>query len=438
MAGLLIILYILAVLVGPVLAALTGESEGHGFLVTLGMTLGLGGFMILVLQPVLAGRFKVIERPFGLDMVLRFHKYMAVLAAVLLIAHPIAIAWGGAGFKKLFFSLGAPWCIWLGKAALVLLLLNAALSLLQTRLGIKFEKWRLAHDILGPLILVLIFVHSLFAGDDLSAPAMIVLWSVALAAGAAAFACHRLLRPFRLSLAPVKITDVRQETPDVWTLEMERPRGGVYDHLPGQFHFLRFLQGSALPPEEHHFTISSSPTEGDVLRSTIKASGDFTARIKEAKPGDAAAVHGPFGRFSTALHPEETDLVFIAGGVGVTPLRAMLRHMADEKLARRVILLYANRREEDIIFREELDAMAGGEQPNLKLVHVLSRPGDDWEGERGHVDGEMIDRHCREIMSRAVFYVCGPPGLAETVLAALRERGVGDARIRREEFTFLS
>ncbi len=438
MAPLLIIAYVLALLIGPVAAALTGEAEAHTFASILGMTLGLGGFMILMLQPVLAGRFRFIERPFGLDMVLRFHKYMAGLAVVLLLAHPVLLAWGGVGFQKMFFSLNVPWYIWLGKAALVLLLINAGLSLFQTRLGITFERWRLAHDILGPAILVLVFVHSFFAGHDLSAPAMEVLWPVILGASVVVFVIHRLVRPFKLNLQPLRVTDVQKEARNVWTVEMESRRGEVYDHLPGQFHFLTFRRGRGLPVEEHHFTISSSPTEKGVLRSTIKASGDFTATIKDTKPGDLVSAHGPFGRFSTTLHPEETDLVFIAGGIGVTPLRSMLRHMADAKLPRRVVMLYANREEQDIVFREELEAMAGGERPSLDLVLVLSRPGRDWRGERGHIDGEMIDRHCRQIMDRAVFYVCGPPALAAAALDALKERGVEDARIRREEFTFLS
>ena len=77
-------------------------------------------------------------------------------------------------------------------------------------------------------------------------------------------------------------------------------------------------------------------------------------------------VHAPFGRFSYLVHPEAKDLVFIAGGIGITPLMSNLRHMHDTGADRRVLLLYSNKSEADIVFKEELDGMAGGEKPNCK------------------------------------------------------------------------
>ena len=85
--------------------------------------------------------------------------------------------------------------------------------------------------------------------------------------------------------------------------------------------------------EEHHFTIASSPLDRTSHTSTIKASGDFTASIGQTKPGDLAVIQAPFGRFSTVLHPEVQDWVFIAGGIGITPLMSNLqvhaRHARD-------------------------------------------------------------------------------------------------------------
>jgi ferredoxin-NADP reductase len=165
--------------------------------------------------------------------------------------------------------------------------------------------------------------------------------------------------------------------------------------------------------------------------------GDFTSTIGRTKPGDTAAVHGPFGRFSYALHPRERDLVFLAGGIGITPLMAMLRHMRDTRDTRSVTLLYANRNEDQIVFREELNDIAAGQWPVLDLVHVLSRPEGDWRGESGHIDRDKIEKFCGQNLGTKVFYVCGPLRMSTALISTLRDMGVPDQRIRREIFSFL-
>lgn len=219
------------------------------------------------------------------------------------------------------------------------------------------------------------------------------------------------------------------------TVKLAPPQGGpVYDYLPGQFQFITFFRDRGLPVEEHHWTISSSPTQKGYVTSTIKSLGDFTATIKDTRPGDTAAVHAPFGRFSYALHPEEKDLVFTAGGIGITPLMSMLRHMRDTRDTRSVLLLYGNPDADRIVFRDELEHIGAGEHPRLRVVHVLSDPGENWTDERGAIDGEKIEKYCGRDLSGKVFYVCGPPPLIEGVVSALQERGVSHRRIRVEFF----
>ena len=203
----------------------------------------------------------------------------------------------------------------------------------------------------------------------------------------------------------------------------------------GAIHFLTFQRAPHLPVEEHHWTISSSPTADGVLASTIKESGDFTASIGKTKVGDTALVYGPFGRFSYALHPEERDLVFIAGGIGITPLMSMLRHIRDTHAKVKVTLLYANKSERDIAFRDELAAMERAAGPGIKVVHVLNKPGDEWKGESGHLDGEKIKRHCGPELRGKAFYVCAPPGLMDQTIAFLRGAGVPPAQIHYERFS---
>ncbi|MCF8143317.1 MAG: ferredoxin reductase family protein [Deltaproteobacteria bacterium] len=431
-----VVLYVVFVTLPVWLAMWLGEG-GEGILIDVGRNFALIGFMILIVQFLLAARIKWIERAFGLDILIRYHKYMALTAACLLIMHPILLALGHNSWK-LLISLDLPWYILAGKTVLVLVVLNVLVSVYQGRIGLTFEKWRSGHDFLSLIILVFIFVHPWFAGDDLGLLSMQILWMAMFLLAAVTFVHHRFVRPGRLRRRPYRVEEVRQETEDVWTVKLVPPKGQpIYDYLPGQFHFLTFFRDPKLPVEEHHWTISSSPAQKDFISSTIKALGDFTSTIGQTKPGDTAAVHGPFGRFSYALHPGERDLVFLAGGIGITPLMAMLRHMRDTGDTRSVVLLYGNRNEDQIVFREALERIAEANRPKLTLVHVLSRPGEDWSGETGYIDRERIEKYCGENPAGKIFYICGPIEMARKLITILNDMGIPERRIRQEIFSFL-
>lgn len=431
-----ILLYIGMIIVPVGIVTIAGGVT-EGVVYELGRNTALAAFMLIFGQVLLAARIKWIERPFGLDMLLRFHKYMGMAAVALLVLHPLLLA-AGSGRLDLLISLDQPWFIWMGKAGLVLLLANIGISLYSYRLKLQFETWRLIHDILAPVLIVMAFTHSLVAGEDLQHPLMRGLWIGLLIIAAGVFAWHRIIRPHLLKKRPWQVVDVQPEAPDVWTVKLSPPAGQrVYDYLPGQFQFITFYRGRGLPVEEHHWTISSSPAEKNDISSTIKALGDFTATIKDTRPGDKAAVHGPFGRFSHVLHPGETDLVFVAGGIGITPLMSMLRYMRDTKDKRSVLLLYGNPNTGQIAFRHELDEIEAGGLPRLKVVHVLSDPEEGWRGEQGLIDAEKITRTCGPDLSGKTFYVCGPPPLVTGVVNALYNMGVSHRQIRVEIFSFL-
>lgn len=434
----LLLLYILALGSPLALASILAPEASSAFLYELGRGMALSGATLLLLQVVLAARLKWVERSFGQDMLLRFHRNTGVLGLAMLIPHPILLALGGAGWG-LLWNLHTPWYITAGRLALLVLVLNVAASLLRRRIKLSFERWRLAHDLLGPALLVLILLHSSNAGQDLKAGSMRMAWFVAFGSIFVLSAYHRIVRPILLGRHPYRVVEVRPKAENVWTIRLAPPKGHKrFNYLPGQFQFLTLHRhGRDLPEEEHHFTISSSPTETGYISSTIKAVGDFTATIGKTRPGDTATVHAPFGRFSYLLHPKDTDMVFIAGGIGITPLRSMLRHMHDTGAKRNVLLIYANRREQDIVFRRELDEMAAESGGRLTAVHVLSQPEPEWRGETGHIDKQLITRLCGQDLPSKAFYLCGPPGLVRASLQVLRQLGVPARRIRLEYFSFL-
>ena len=433
----LIALYVMLIIFPVIVATFWGPGPGNSLLWELGKNCALMGFMLLALQAVLAARFKELERPFGFDTLIRFHRHMGLLAVALLVGHPVLLALGGGGMR-LLTSLSAPWPIMVAKAALFLLVVNILLSLYSQRIRLKFEHWRLLHDVLAPAILILGFLHSRRIGDDLTIPALRWYWSAMFTLSLAVFVYHRWVRPWRFRRHRWAVTGVKKEVDRVWTVTLEPPEGHrVFDYLPGQFQFITFHRGRGLPVEEHHWTISSSPAQGAEVASTIKELGDFTATIGQTRPGDTATVHGPFGRFSYLSRPQEKDLVFVAGGIGITPLMSMLRHMRDTAADHTVLLIYANRSEGEIVFRQEIDRIAAGEHPRLSVVHLLGKPGEGWSGETGRLDREKLERYCQGRVQDRTFYLCGPPPMIAAAIGMLKDLGVPDERIETEVFSFL-
>ncbi len=254
-------LYLAVILLPLLVVAAFHLKTKDVFFYNLGRGFAQLAFAILIMQVVLAARLHWVEAPFGLNLTVPFHRRMGTVAAILLILHPPLMALGGGGWH-LLYSLHVEWYIIIAKVALLLLLTNVGLSLWRARLGIKFEKWRLAHDIMGPLVVVLVFVHSWNASEDLKVRPMQVLWLVFLAVALLLFGYHRLVRPRLLRDHPYRVQEVREECPRVWTIKFAPPPGRRrFDFLPGQFQFVTLFRGRGLPVEEHHFTISSSPSE---------------------------------------------------------------------------------------------------------------------------------------------------------------------------------
>jgi predicted ferric reductase len=430
----LIALYLSLVLAPVVAVGIVRAETGHSFLYTVGKNLALAAFVMVALQFVLAARFRWVEGPFGQDRVYDFHKAMAVLATLFIVAHPLLMA-AGDGVWDLLYCLDVSWMIWLGRVALLLVLLHVGAAAFRRALNLEYELWKRVHNVIALLILGSAFVHSRARGGDFDVPFLQWFWPLLLAVAAGTWITSAVVRPWLLRRKPWRVRSVDRETHDTWSVTLEPPAGEpAYEHEPGQFHFVTFRRGRGLPEERHHWTIASSPAEPKLRTSTIKESGDFTATIGETRPGDEALVYGPYGRFSHRFHPAEEELVFVAGGIGITPLMSMLRYMRDTGDARRVRLIHANTSEADMVFRAELSRIEADATPRLDVVHILEEPPDDWRGESGRLDSNAMDRLLGPFLGTAAFYVCGPPPMMDAVIDWLNKRGVQPRRIHSERF----
>ncbi len=430
-----LIIYLFIIALPLILAKILIPGTNHNFYIELGKSAALLAIGFIILQPVLSARLKAISRPIGLDMIYRFHKSIPVIALILLILHPVLLS-AGSGSWVLITSLQLPWYIILGKLALLLLFINIIVSYWRKDLSMGFQSWRVIHNIVGLIIIFSIFIHSWQVGSDIQKAGMQVLWIILLLGGVGFYMYHKIIRPIKLKRKPFVVTQVSEVNEEVTTLRFEPTSGQtVFDHFPGQFHFIRLYRNRGLPKEEHHFTISSGPQKKGFLESTIKASGDYTETIKKTKIGDKAAIHGPFGRFSYALHQNKKNLVFIAGGIGITPIMCMIRDIANKQDADfDIILLYANQTEKDILFYEELNRLEKNKKLNLNIVYFLAVPPGGWNGETGFITQEKIEKYCT-VPGGQAFYICGPPPMMRKTISHLRAMKVRNSHIFYEKFS---
>ena len=411
---------------------------------------GICSFTWLCWQLVMAARLKHLDRIFGLDAIYRFHVLMGVAALALAGIHTslmselpgdsIQADLGGAGgsivLYVLVFSAVFLTDFLVRRHPPLMKLRNAAAKVLH--LGYGLSIW--VHNLLL-LGLALLLAHALLTPGRGLLPFKAILGAYfCLALGA--YLERKVLRPgLALRRRPYVVTGVRPESDSVRTVELAPTQGGGIRHLPGQFLYFRPVSG-ALPPEEHPFTISSAPHSQGKLTITVKGLGDFTSALDRLRPGDKVAVDGPYGRFCHHHAPRDRDLVFIAGGIGVTPFLSMLESLDAEGFKQRAMLIWSARSRKDLLRFDELQAMAG-RRKNFSFHPVLSRePG--WRGLSGRLDQDLLRRLLTTSRTPAAgtakrpreFYICAGHGVMDAVAAALKGLGVPGRRIHAERFGF--
>jgi ferredoxin-NADP reductase len=188
----------------------------------------------------------------------------------------------------------------------------------------------------------------------------------------------------------------------------------------------RFLDGRRWW-QAHPFSLSLAPN-GRHLRLTVKGIGDFTSRLAGVRPGTPVLVEGPFGRFSARERTRQCVLL-VAGGIGITPLRAMAEQMVGEGAD--VVLLYRCRRPQDAVLKNELDWMARA--PNLRVEYLVGQQGPRRTRAADPLRAAGLRQLVPDVEAREV-YVCGPPGMRRVVVESLRRLGVGEEQIHTEAF----
>ncbi len=180
-----------------------------------------------------------------------------------------------------------------------------------------------------------------------------------------------------------------------------------------------------------HFTISSSPTEEHHLEMTKRLTGHpFSDALASLEPGDEVMIEGPHGSFT--FKGEHNKIGLLSGGIGITPLRSMIRYSTDKRLDTKIALLYSNRDEDDIAFRDDLEAMRK-QNPNLDVMYTLTGPNQIWKGATGRIGEEMVVKFVPDYMER-VFFTSGPRKMVEAMVSLLNNLSVPEQQIKWEYF----
>jgi len=197
------------------------------------------------------------------------------------------------------------------------------------------------------------------------------------------------------------VKEIIQRTPNVKSIRFDRPED--FNYLPGQYLYIELtINGEKT---EKHFTISSSPTELTHLELTKKLTGhEFANALASLEVGDKVEIDGPEGDFTFA--GEYPKILALTGGIGITPIRSIMRYCTDLRLKSDITLLYSNGSEEDIAFKDELDDMQRSND-KIKIIYTLTQSRGKWGGLTGRINGDMIRSAVPDFMDR-VNYISGP------------------------------
>lgn len=222
-----------------------------------------------------------------------------------------------------------------------------------------------------------------------------------------------------------RVLEIIQTTPSSVTVRMEKP--GDFDFKPGQWGYFTIQANTGSVSRSLSF--SSSPTEPHLDFTKRISDSDFCKALEKSLEGEEISFQGPMG--SLVYEGGLEKVTFLAGGIGITPIRSILKNTIDRKIPGEKYLIYGNLNIEEAAFSEEIRQWEG-KDPDLKVIHVLLDPHEGWKGFSGFIDSSIIEASVPDLPGQT-FYVSGPPPMVEAVTAHLDDLGIHRDRVYKEE-----
>jgi len=390
-----------------------------------GMAAGYSAAVMLILM----SRSPWLERDIGADRLGRWHAWGGPVVIMLTGLHALAAVEAWAEARSIDLTAAAKDLLEIpglttASVGTVILMLVGLASLRSVRRRISYEQWHFLH-LLAYLAVGFGFVHQL-AGPDLTGRRWLqIAWSLLYTYAFALVLRWRVLQPlFQLWRHRLRVEDVRQESPDVISVLMSGQHLDELRAQPGQFFRWRFLTATTWR-SAYPFSLSAAPT-CNRLRITVKVRGEGTRRIFNIPVGTLVFAEGPYGVLTTRRR-RRPRVLLIAGGVGITPMRALFEVI--DLPGKDVTLVYRASCERDLVFKDELDEIA--ERSGARVVYLVG-PSTD---EANDMSAPALNRLVGDLSNHDV-YLCASPRLAARVRESLRDRGFPRHQLHEERFSF--
>lgn len=383
----------------------------------LGRWAGLTGFTCLSLLIFSGDTAKFFDRYFGLDKIIKFQRKFSLFTAFFILLHPMFFILSTQSITSYMIPNLTTIPLTFGITAFYIFAVIMIASKVYKR--ISHKAWQYFH-ILTYILFFFALYHAVNWGRDSNLLYIKILYGILLTMIIIGIIYRTQYKIKKRFIDKFHIKEIKQETRNTFTL-IVTPK---ISFKAGQFCFLRLNKNKL--KARHPFTISSSPKDTD-LHFTIKNTGRFTQTASELIKGEEIILDGPFGNFIEKN--QKKDLVFIAGGVGITPFMSIIKDHQNNKSIRNILLLYGSKTKEDIIFREELDCI---KEEWFKIIYILSKEKSS-SLLYGHINEDIIKKYTRNI-SNSLFYICGPKTMKRCVKKALINLGVKKQHILVEDF----
>jgi predicted ferric reductase len=386
-----------------------------------GEVIGANNIILMACSLFLSTRPKWAEKYFGgLDKMYITHRYTGTAAFLLIFVHVLTVPISTTGWR-----LGNYLAViaFTGIVTIVLITLAPRIPYLSRLAGGDYDDWKKLKRWIG-IFFILAFIHSLTIGNPLHALVAITWVQIFFIIGTISYLYTEVFGGIFKKFVPYTVEAVRHPNPTSTEVTLRARGQPIQKQRAGQFLFVRFPRYKDLN-QSHPFTISSAPSE-DVLRLTIKASGNFTRDLfAKLQEGTDAIVEGAYGMFNYKTGGPKQ--IWIAGGIGLTPFLSFVRDM-EGTLQQKVDLYYTVRHPEESLFLDELEA-AAAKHPNLN-VHIR------FSAKEGSLTVEDIVKNAGGNLAGCEIYLCGPLPMIQAFEKKFMDLGVSKNNIRYEEFNF--
>jgi predicted ferric reductase len=402
-------------------------GEGKNDVLTVAKFFGMHAALLLMFQLLLIARLPWLDRRIGMDRLTVWHRWIGFTLLWTILTHATIIVLGYATLDnttmaKTFVALAGVPASLLGMSAATIIVVVGALSTRAVRRRLRYETWHAIH-LLMYLALGLAFVHQLLETTTFksSAFAFVYWWALWLFAFGSLVTGRLIVPLVRNSRHQFRVEAVVPEAHNVTSVYVTGRDMHRLAARAGQFCIWRFTGHNGWW-RANPFSLSAAPN-GRGLRLTAKAVGDTSAGLRQLPVGSKVFVEGPYGAF-TSMHRTRPGMLLIAGGVGITPVRALL----EEPTGGDFVVLYRVRHQSEAVLLNEVHQLVAARRGRL---HVLTgRTGD---GVRPF-EPEGLLHLVPDIVHRDV-YVCGPPAMTSAVLASLRRLRVPGQQVHAEKFS---